>query len=86
MRYAQALDVFLRSLDIVSCAMAQYRLEADQPEIIIRPQVSGIDTLERVNVRDVVQSGEEAVDSILPELKNLFAWHNRLRPAIGVKL
>jgi len=84
MRYAQALDVFLRSLDIVSRAVAQYRLEVDQPEIIIRPQVIEFDTLERVNVRDIARRGEEAVESVLPGLKDLFAWHNRLRRAIGV--
>ncbi|HLA08146.1 MAG TPA: patatin-like phospholipase family protein [Anaerolineales bacterium] len=84
LRYAQALDVFLRSSDIVSRAVAQYRLEVDQPEIIIRPQVSDIDILERINVRDVVRRGEQAVDSSLPELKRMFAWQNRLRRAIGV--
>lgn len=85
LRYAQALDVFLRSLDIVSRAVAQYRLEVDQPEIIIRPQVIEYDTLARVNVRDVAQRGEEAVERVLPELNNLFTWHNRIRRAIGVK-
>ena len=84
LRYAQALDVFLRSSDIVSRAVAQYRLEVDQPEIIIRPQVSDVDILERINVRDVVRRGEQAVDSSLPELKRMFAWQNRLRRAIGV--
>jgi NTE family protein len=84
-RTVQAFDVFLRSLDIVSRAVAHYRLEADNPEIIIRPQVSDIDTLEPVNVREVARRGDEAVEAVLPELKNLFAWHNRLRRAIGVK-
>jgi len=84
LRYAKALDVFLRSLDIVSRAVAQYRLEVDKPEIIIRPQVIEFDTLERVDVREVARRGEEAVELVLPELKNLFAWHNRLRRAIGV--
>jgi len=85
MRYAQALDVFLRSLDIVSRAVAQYRLEVDQPECIIHPQVSDIDTLERVDVREVAKRGEESVEAVLPELIRLFAWHHRLRRAIGMK-
>lgn len=85
MRYALALDVFLRSLDIVSRAVAHYRLEADKPEIIIRPQVTEYDTLKRVDVHEVARRGEEAVELVLPELKDLFAWHNRLRRAIGVK-
>jgi NTE family protein len=84
LRYAQAFNVFLRSLDIVSRAVAQYRLEVDRPEFLIRPQVSDIDFLELVRVRDVVRKGEQAVDANLPGLKRLFAWQNRLRRAIGV--
>jgi NTE family protein len=84
-RTVQAFDVFLRSMDIVSRAVAHYRLEVDQPEIIVRPNVSNIDTLENVNVREVARRGDEAVEAVLPELKNLFAWHNRLRRAMGVK-
>jgi len=84
MRYTQALDVFLRSLDMVTRAVTEYRLEADKPEIIIRPQVTDIDILERVDVHEVVRKGEEAAEAILPELKKLFAWQNRLRRVIGV--
>ena len=83
-RYARALDVFLRSLDIVSRAVAQYRLEVDKPEVIIRPQVDDIDILDQVDVHAVVRRGEIAADRALPELKELFAWHNRLRRALGV--
>jgi NTE family protein len=84
MRYSRALDVFSRSLDLVMRAVTEYRLEVDKPEIIVRPQVSEIDTLDLVDVREVVQKGEEAVEAALPEIKNLFAWQSRLRRAIGV--
>ena len=84
MRYTQALDVFLRSLDMVTRAVTEYRLEVDKPEIIIRPQVTDIDILEHVDVHEVVRKGEEAVEALLPELYELFAWQNRIRRAIGV--
>ncbi len=84
MRYAQALDVFSRSLDMVTRAVTQYRLEVDKPDVVIRPQVTEIDILDRVDVRDLARRGEEAVNEALPELKSLFAWQNRLRRAIGV--
>ncbi|HUG33909.1 MAG TPA: patatin-like phospholipase family protein [Anaerolineales bacterium] len=83
-RVAQAVDVILRSFDIVSRGAAQYRLEVDRPDIIIRPIVADIDTLEQVDVSVVAKRGDEAVDAILPELNNLFAWRNRLRRAVGV--
>ena len=84
MRYGQALDVFLRSFDIVTRAVTEYRLEVDKPEIIIRPQVTGIDTLDRVDVHEVVRKGEEAVDAVLPELKKLFTWRKRVRRRLGL--
>ena len=84
MRYAQALDIFSRSLDMVVQAVTEYRLEVDRPEIILRPQVNDIDLLERVDVRAVALKGEEVVEAALPEIKKLFAWQNRLRRTIGV--
>jgi len=82
--YTQALDVFLRSLDMVTRAVTEYRLEVDKPELIIRPPVDDIDILERVDVHEIVQRGEKAAQAALPELRKLFAWQNRLRRAIGV--
>jgi len=84
LRYTQALDVFLRSLDMVTRAVTEYRLQVDKPEIILRPQVTDIDILDRVDVHEVARKGDEAVEAALPELKNLFAWQNRLRRAVGV--
>lgn len=83
MRYGEALDVFLRSLDMVTRAVTEYRLQVDRPEIIIRPQVNGIDTLDVVDVHEVVRKGEEAFDAVLPELKLLMKWQRRWRRAIG---
>jgi len=84
LRYAQAFDIFSRSLDMVTRAVTEYRLEVDKPEIILRPQVNDIDLLERVDVRAVAKKGEEIVEAALPEIKKLFAWQNRLRRTIGV--
>ena len=85
LRYSQALDVFLRSLDIVTRAVTEYRLQVDKPEIVIRPSVTDIDILDRVDVHKVVKLGEEALEQALPELYKLFVWHNRLRRTIGIR-
>jgi len=84
MRYAQVFDVFSRALDITSRALTEYRLEADKPEIILRPQVTEIDMLDRVDVPTVVKKGEEIVEAHLQQIRNVFAWQYRLRRAIGV--
>ena len=84
MRYGQALDVYLRSMDMVSRAVTEYRLQVDKPEIIIRPQVNDIDTLDLVDVHEVVRKGEQAFDAVLPKLKLLMKWQRRWRRALGV--
>ncbi|HSG45591.1 MAG TPA: hypothetical protein VLA72_20790, partial [Anaerolineales bacterium] len=83
LRYTQALDVFVRSIDMITRAVTEYRLEVDQPEIILRPMVTDIDILDQVDVQDVAIKGDQAVEAALPELKKLFAWQNRLRRVIG---
>lgn len=82
--YARAFDIFLRSLDIVDRALAEYRLEVDKPAAIIRPDVHHIDLFTKVDVRAVAQLGEDATEAVLPELKKYFAWQNRFRRAIGI--
>lgn len=84
MRYGQALDVYLRSMDMVSRAVTEYRLEVDKPDVIIRPQLSEIDTLDVVDVHEVIRRGEQATDAVLPRLRSLFNWQRRWRRRIGL--
>lgn len=83
MRYDTVWDIFSRSLDITSRAVTHYRLQVDRPEIIIRPQVHDIDTLDVVDVHEVAKRGEQAVEAALPQIRNLFTWRNRMRRTIG---
>jgi NTE family protein len=78
-RIAQAFNIFLQSVDVGSRKMAELRLLADNPEVIIRPDVNGIGMLDKVNVHDIVRKGEEATASVLAELQRAVAWPNRLR-------
>jgi len=79
LRFAEAFNVYVQSVDIGSRMMADLRLKADKPDVIIRPLVSGIEILDRVNVSDVALVGEQAVQASLPELRHLAAWPSRLR-------
>lgn len=85
MRYDTVWDVFSRSLDITSRAMTQFRLEMDRPDVIIRPQVFDIDTLDIVDVREVAKQGEAAVIAALPQLRGLFTLRNRWRRSRGAR-
>ncbi len=79
LRIAQAFNIYVQSVDIGSRMMADLRLKADKPDLIIRPTVGHIEILDRVDVSEVALRGEQAVEASLPELKRLAAWPNRLR-------
>jgi NTE family protein len=81
-RYAQAFDVFLRSVDVGNRAVAAYRLAVDKPDVVIRPEVSDIELLDQVDVREVARRGDEAVEAVLPELRKMVSWSSRLRRTI----
>ena len=83
MRYDSLWDIFSRSLDITSRAVTQYRLQVDRPEVIIRPQLHHIDTLDVVDVHEVAKQGEAAAEAALPQLRSLFTLRNRWRRSIG---
>ncbi len=78
MHIAQAFDIFMRAVDLSSRAVAHYRLEADAPDVIVRPNVHDIDLLSKVIVEDVAMLGEQALEAVLPELKRVTSWPARL--------
>ena len=81
-RYAQAFDVFMRSVDVGNRAMAEYRLAVDKPDVVIRPDVSDIELLKQVDVREVARRGDKAVEAVLPELRQMVSWTSRLRRSL----
>ena len=76
---AQAFDIFMRAVDLSSRAVAHYRLEADAPDVIVRPNVHHLDLLDKVVVKEVALLGEVAVEEILPELKKATSWTTRVK-------
>ncbi len=79
LRFAQAFDIFLRSVDISTRLMTELRLEVDKPDVIIRPAVTQVGLLDKVDVLHIVRLGERAVDSVLPDLQRAVSWPNRFR-------
>jgi NTE family protein len=75
---AQSLDIFLRSVDVSSRAVAHFRLQLDKPDVIIRPDMKGVSLLDKVVIADVAQLGEDAVEQILPQLKRAVSWRARM--------
>ncbi len=79
MNFAQAYDIFMRGVDISSRAVAHYRLQVDAPDVIVRPHVHHIELLDRVDVHDLAMRGEMALEKVLPEIKRVTSWSNRMK-------
>ena len=79
LRVAQAFNIFLRSVDIGSCALAELKLKIDRPEVLIRPPVAAIGLLDPVDVAEVAKLGEQATEEAIPDLLAAFSWSARLR-------
>ncbi len=85
LKVAQALNIFLRSLDVSSRLLAEMRLEIDKPEIIIRPDVSNIGLLDRVDIKDIMTLGEISVEDQLENIFDAVKWSSRLRKKISME-
>jgi NTE family protein len=79
LRVTQAMNVFMRSIDIGGRQIADLRFKLEKPEVIIRPQVEGIGVLDRVDVGALADLGEQAARAALPEIRKATAWSARLR-------
>jgi NTE family protein len=71
LRIAKAFDIYLRSMDISLHMLGELRLRLEKPDLILRPDVAQIGSLDRVDVRAVAELGDQAVQKALPELRRL---------------
>ncbi len=78
MRMAQALNIFLRSVDIGGALLTEQLLQLEQPEVIIRPSVPQIGLLDDVNMSEVARLGELAVEKALPDLYEAVSWKGKI--------
>ncbi|HEY71532.1 MAG TPA: patatin [Anaerolineae bacterium] len=78
LRPAQALRIFMRSIEISGRFFTELRLEIDKPDVIIRPAVSHIGLLDEPSVSEVVSLGEIAAEKMLPQCRAQFSLVKRL--------
>ncbi len=78
LRLAQAFNLFLQSIEYSSRLMAELRLETDQPDVVVRPEVAEVGWLDRVNVAELIERGDQAAQLGLPDLKKALSWSGQL--------
>lgn len=79
LRFSQALNVFMRSMDISGALLTELLLAADPPDVLIRPGVRGVGLLDNVDPAQVARLGEAAAEAALPALEQAAAWPASLR-------
>ena len=82
LRPGQALQIFLRSTEITGRMFAELRLQLDEPEVVIRPDVGNVGIFDRASTAEMIARGEAAAEAALPEIKALFSPANRVRREI----
>jgi NTE family protein len=78
MRFGQAFQIFVSSIDTSARMLTELRLQQDHPDVIIRPDVVKYGMLDRVNLAELVKLGEEATLQALPEIRQALSWSNQL--------
>lgn len=78
LRITQAFGVFLEAVDIGQRSITALRLSTDKPDILIRPDVTGISFLGKIDVANAVRRGEVAAEKALPEIRKTASWQSRI--------
>jgi NTE family protein len=79
LRVGQALQIFMRSMDIHSRMIAELRLEIDQPEVLLRPDVEEFGLLDKADPRALIQRGFTETQKFLPQIRRAAAWYSSFR-------
>lgn len=85
-RTVQALNIFLRAVDIGGVVMTELLLKLDAPDVIVRPDLHGIGLLDSVDMAEVALLGEQAMQKALPELKRTSTFTGYLRRRLRRRL
>jgi NTE family protein len=78
LRITQTFGVFLEAVDIGQRSITALRLSTDKPDILIRPDITGISFLGEIDVANVVRRGEIAAEKSLPEIRKTSTWKSRI--------
>lgn len=79
LRFTQAINVFIKAVDVGGKLLAETRLQLDKPDLILRPELGGIGLFDRVNIQEMVELGEDAAMDSLEELKRVASLGYRFR-------
>jgi NTE family protein len=83
LRLAQAFNLFIHSMDLSGLMLMDKQLKLEKPEVIIRPKLGPMGIIDRVDIAEVIKSGELATREALPEIHTALSWQYNLRRKIS---
>ena len=78
----QALKVVGRSLEISSRLFTELRLQLDNPEVIVRPEVSQVGILDTPEAGPLIEAGRTAMAAGLRELDGWYGLRGAIRRVV----
>jgi len=79
LRLTQAFNLFIHSMDLTGLMLLDKQLKLEKPEVVIRPEMGPIGIIDRVDIPEVIKSGELATLEALPDIHREASWQYRLR-------
>jgi NTE family protein len=74
LRIAQAFSIFSQSIDLSSKLLAELRMKVDDPDVIIRPDVSKYGIFDLVDASDLIQKGIISINDSSQLISDSFSW------------
>jgi NTE family protein len=71
---AQAMAIYINSMDISARMLTELRLQVDKPEVIIRPHVENFNLLDKVDAKDLIRIGEESLEEVWDDIRKAMDW------------
>jgi len=79
LRLAQAFNIFIHSMDLTGLMLMDKQLKLEKPEVVIRPNLGSIGIVDRVDIPEVIKSGELATLAALPDIHKAVSWGYQLK-------
>ncbi len=83
LRLAQAFNLFIQSMDLSGLMLMDQQLRLEKPDVIIRPKLGPMSIIDRVDIPEVIKSGEQATREALDEIHRVVSWKYRLLQKIS---
>lgn len=79
LRLAQAFNIFMHSIEVAGSYTTELRLQIDQPDVVVRPELSDIGLFDRVDVERVALLGDQAMAGALTAIRQAHRWDRRVK-------